>query len=152
MVKYSSITLAALTALAMVGSAHAQSAGVVASTSGDPGGVLVTRDGETYSILSGDPVFDGDIISTTSSAGAAVSAYGCTVSLRSNRAITLDGAFCDPGAITSVSGSASSSAGGGGGSAAVLGGVGLAALVGLAAGGGGGGGGDGGSSPTPVSP
>lgn len=151
MVKISSITLAALTALAIVGTAHAQSAGLVASTSGDPGGVLVTRDGETYSILTGDPVFEGDIISTTSSASASVTAFGCTVSLRSNRAITLDRAFCDPSAITSVSGSASNAAGGGGGSAAVLGGVGLAALVGLAAGGGGGGGG-GGSSPTPVSP
>ena len=150
MVKFSSITLAALVIWGLGSVAHAQSAGVIASTSGDPGGVLVTRDGETYSILTGDPVFEGDIISTTSSAGASVTAYGCTVNLRNNRAITLNPAFCDPSAITSVSGSASNSAGGGGGSAAVLGGVGLAALVGLAAGGGGGGGGD--SAPSPVSP
>lgn len=150
--KYSSITLAALISLALAGTAHAQSAGVVASTSGDPGGVLVTRDGETYSILTGDPVFQGDIISTTSSATASVTAFGCTVSLQTNRAIALDAGFCDPNAITNVNSSAASAGTSGGGSAAVLGGVGLAALVGLAAGGGGGGGGGGGSTPTPVSP
>ncbi|MEL7547235.1 MAG: hypothetical protein AAGJ84_11325 [Pseudomonadota bacterium] len=151
MIRFSSIALVSAASWALLGTAQAQSAGIVASTTGDPGGVLVTRDGESYSILEGDPVFPGDIISTTSAARAAVTAFGCTVNLDANRAITLDGQFCQPTAVTSVSGGASDASTGGGGSAALLGGVGLAALVGLAAGGGGGGG-DGGSTPTPVSP
>jgi len=128
---------------------HAQSAGNVEATSGAPGGVLVTRDGESYSILAGDPVFSGDVVTTTSTATASITAFGCTIDLLANRSVAVDADFCTPGAVTTVSNDNPGADGTEtGGTAVLLGGAGLAALVGLAAGGGGGGGGGGG----PVSP
>ena len=127
--------------------ANAQSAGAVDETSGAPGGVLVTRDGESYGILSGDPVFAGDVVSTTSAATATISAFGCTIELAASSSVTVYDGFCLPGAVATVGNDATVEASQTG-TAAVLGGVGLAALVGLAAGGGGGGGGGG----SPVSP
>lgn len=81
------------------GTAQAQIAGEVVSTGGADGNVLVTREGQTYPILEGDPIFDGDIITTRRGSSATVAANGCRLQLSASEQVTVSDRMCDPGAI-----------------------------------------------------
>jgi hypothetical protein len=89
----------ALLSLLMPGSAVAQEVGQVVSTGGGLGNVLVTRDGETYPILEGDPVFANDIISTRRGGSASIRANGCRVGLSGLNQVIINDGFCSPGAV-----------------------------------------------------
>ena len=79
--------------------ALAQQVGQVVSTGGGLGNVLVTRDGETYPILEGDPVFENDIISTRRGGSVSISANGCRVGLGGLSQVAVNDRFCSPGAV-----------------------------------------------------
>lgn len=95
--------LAGAAALAMVGSAAAQAAGSVQSTTGDTGSVVVVRDGEIYSIGAGDQVFPGDVIATRTVGSVVISANGCVVTLDGGEEVTIDESFCQPAAVREAS-------------------------------------------------
>jgi hypothetical protein len=92
---YGSILAAALLAAPAV----AQQVGEVTSTSGALGNVLVTRDGETYPILAGDPVFADDVISTRRGGTVQISANGCSVGMGGLSEVAVNSSFCAPGAV-----------------------------------------------------
>ncbi|MEL7547232.1 MAG: hypothetical protein AAGJ84_11310 [Pseudomonadota bacterium] len=79
--------------------AYAQVAGEVVSTGGQQGSVLVTREGQTYPILRGDPIFEGDIITTRRGSSATLSTNDCRVQLSASEQVTVSGAMCGPDAI-----------------------------------------------------
>lgn len=81
------------------GTAQAQIAGEVVSTGGAEGNVLVTREGQTYPILRGDPIFEGDIITTRRGSSATISASNCRVQLSASEQVTVSERMCDPGAV-----------------------------------------------------
>ena len=95
--------LAGVAALAMVGSAAAQAAGSVQSTTGDVGSVVVVRDGEIYSIGASDQLFPGDVIATRRSGSATLVVNGCTVTLDGGEEVTVDENVCDAAAIRDAS-------------------------------------------------
>lgn len=125
--------------------AAAQDAGTVAGVTGADGSVVVVRGGETFSLASGDTLFDGDRIVTRDGASIEVNTPGCSRSIPANSTIVIASGFCDA-TIASVDQTVLAEAGlptaGGGVGAAlpVIGG--LAAAGGVAAAAGGGGGGD----------
>ena len=81
------------------GTAQAQIVGEVVSTGGADGNVLVTREGQTYPILDGDPLFDGDIITTRRGSSATLSASNCRLQLSASEQVTVSDRMCEPGAI-----------------------------------------------------
>jgi len=95
--------LAGVAALAMVGSAAAQAAGSVTSTTGDTGSVVVVRDGEIYSIGANDQLFPGDVIATRRSGSAILMVNGCEVALDGGEEVTVDANVCDAAAVRDAS-------------------------------------------------
>ncbi|MEX1250521.1 MAG: hypothetical protein WEA77_04915 [Hyphomonas sp.] len=73
--------------------AHAASS--VAATTGEAGSVIVVRGGETFSLVAGDPLFDGDRIVTRAGATVDIAVDGCTRTLPETSTIVIDAAFCE---------------------------------------------------------
>ena len=124
----------ALAALAVAPLAQAEIAGTVGATTGDVGSVLVVRDGEVYSLATGDTLLVGDVVATRSSGSVLLSLAGCSVSLDRLEQIEIGATSCARGAVTGASVAAATA-----GSTAVtsapllLGAAGVAALAALAA-------------------
>ena len=135
------------------GAAVAQSVGNVTGISGDVGQVIVQRGAETFSLGPDDQIFPGDKVTTRAGGTVELSAYGCSVSVPSEAAITVGPDFCTtpPTILASQTAPAPQpviAAGGGGANTGLLIGAGVLGAVGIAAAGGGGGGG----SDRPASP
>ena len=56
------MSMIALAAFAVAPVAQAEIAGTVGATTGDVGSVLVVRDGEVYSLATGDTLLVGDVV------------------------------------------------------------------------------------------
>lgn len=80
----------ALSGTLMIASAETS----VTSTTGEAGGVVVVRGGETFSLSAGDPLFDGDRIVTRSEATAEIAGEACTRSIPASSTIIIGDDFC----------------------------------------------------------
>ena len=97
------MSMIALAAFAVAPVAQAEVAGTVGATTGDLGSVLVVRDGEVYSLSTGDTLLVGDIVATRSAGSVLLSLTGCNVSLGGVEQIEIGAASCLQGAVTSAS-------------------------------------------------
>ncbi|MBI1399425.1 hypothetical protein [Hyphomonas sp.] len=123
----------------------------VASTTGEAGGVVVARGGETFSLQAGDPLFDGDRIVTRSGASAEISGEACTRTIPELSSLVIADDFCTA-VIASADTTILADAGAiseGTGTGALLPLLGVAGAGGAAAAAGGGGGDSGGSATSP---
>jgi hypothetical protein len=75
-------------------SAGAAPVGQASLVEGESGSVIVQRDGATYSLGSGDPVFLGDRISTSGVGRVVLDATGCRRVVEPMSAIVLTGELC----------------------------------------------------------
>lgn len=145
MAKLVRISVASLAASAFALSAFADQVGSVTAATGEADQVIVVRGNETFSLTTGDVIFEGDQIITRSGGTAEISVADCTRQLGNLEAITVDRDFCTK-AIASVDPSgtvlADAAIEGGSGVGAALPIVGVLAAAGAAAAGGGGGGDD----------
>ncbi len=73
----------------------AYAAANVTATTGETGSVIVVRGGETFSLLAGDQLFDGDRIVTRAGATVDITTDGCTRTIPEISTIVVDGAFCE---------------------------------------------------------
>jgi hypothetical protein len=80
----------ALSGTLMIASAETS----VTSTTGEAGGVVVVRGGETFSLGAGDPLFEGDRIVTRSEATAEIAGEACTRSIPASSTIIIGDDFC----------------------------------------------------------
>ncbi|MEO0550718.1 MAG: hypothetical protein AAFZ91_12425 [Pseudomonadota bacterium] len=127
-------SLAAALSTAIVGSAVAQAVGTVSSLPGELGSVLVTRGGSTYSLSAGDPLFEGDVITTRSDGSVSLNAFGCAQSLSSSATVTVSAAtFCETTPVVVEQPAAGGTNVAGGGGAGGGSGVGLGLAAGAAA-------------------
>ena len=60
----------------------------------------MTRGGSTYSLAAGDPIFEGDRITTRSNGAITITANGCTVSLEAESSTVVNDAFCNVEVVT----------------------------------------------------
>ena len=97
------MSMIALAAFAVAPAAQAEVAGTVGATTGDLGSVLVVREGEVYSLSTGDTLLVGDIVATRSAGSVLLSLTGCNVSLGGVEQIEIGAASCLQGAVTSAS-------------------------------------------------
>ena len=72
----------------------AQAATSVASTTGEEGGVVVVRGGETFALGAGDTLFEGDRIVTRSEATAEITGEACTRTIPASSTIVIGDDFC----------------------------------------------------------
>lgn len=128
--------------------ALAQGIGTVTSLTGEPGSVLVIRDGETFSLSDGDTLFEGDRVVTRSEGNVTLTAFGCEQSLDPEQALTIGADFCDVAPIQMADTTPPEVPPGTGNTLLVAGGA-IVGIGAIAAAAGGGGGDDGGG---PVSP
>ena len=101
MAKLVRISVASLAASAFALSAFADQVGSVTAATGEADQVIVVRGNETFSLTTGDVIFEGDQIITRSGGTAEISIADCTRQLGNLEAITVDGDFCTK-AIASV--------------------------------------------------
>ena len=161
-----------LTAALISSVASAQTeTGTVTEYTGLFGDFIVSRDGVTYSLSTGEDLAFGDIVRATNEGEATITFDGCTYTLPAGQDITLNDQFCTEMAAlqapteaelaaeelgtTTVADGTGAGTGTGTGTAAggnaplIIGGI-VVAAGGIAAAAGGGGGDDG--TPTPTSP
>ncbi len=82
-------------AIALSGSLMIASAETsVTSTTGEAGGVVVVRGGETFSLGAGDLLFEGDRIVTRSEATAEIAGEACTRTIPVSSTIIIGDDFC----------------------------------------------------------
>lgn len=87
---------ASLMAFAAAGSLMAASAATsVTATTGETGSVIVVRGGETFSLQSGDPLFDGDRIVTRSDASVDITSDACVRTIPASSTIVIGADFCE---------------------------------------------------------
>ena len=101
--------LASTAVLGLPLAAVAQAAGNIDAMSDEMGSVIVTRGGATYSLVAGDPVFDGDRITTRSNGTVTISANGCTITLEAESSAVVNDAFCNVEIVSLSSESSTSS-------------------------------------------
>jgi hypothetical protein len=75
--------------------AFAQEAGSVATITGDPGSVIVMRGGESFTLSSGDAIFDGDRVVTRSGGAVELQSSDCTRALGASSSIVIGADFCE---------------------------------------------------------
>ena len=144
MIRMAIMSLAAIGLSATASISTAQEAGSVTAVTGSEGSVVVVRGGETFSLNSGDTLFEGDRIVTREGASIDIKAPGCDRAIPQNSTIVISAGFCEA-TIASVDQTILAEAGlpasGGGVGAAlpIIGGIAGAGGLAAAAGGGGGG-------------
>lgn len=91
-----SFGLMAAAAATLPFAATAQTApGTVTEYTGEYGDFIVSRDGVSYSLSTGEDLMAGDIIRATAADTATITYDGCTYTIPAGQDITLDDAFCE---------------------------------------------------------
>ncbi|MEL7096322.1 MAG: hypothetical protein AAGK70_12860 [Pseudomonadota bacterium] len=96
MKRFPIVTIASFVVAASAIPAHAQNQadGTVLSYSGEPGQLIVSRDGIVYWLTEGDDLFDDDVVRAQRGGSSSILYNGCEFELPENEDVTLGDQFC----------------------------------------------------------